>query len=236
MLAWTETRPFERLQFLRGPEAALADLAHGSGEMRRLLALLHDFFCKRLTLWAQSDVDGVAFRDDWGSPTSLLVRLQMWRELFKPLYRDYCDILHAHDKYAFFHSDGVIAEILADLIEVGVDAVHTQLFCMDIERLAGAFRNKITFWGEIDRQRVLPLGKVGEVRAAVDRVRRAFDFGRGGLIAQCQWGLRVPWHNVAAVFDQWLRPLPMHFAPDGSSPLGPPNFQTSTSHVEQRRG
>jgi len=236
VLAWTETRPFERLQFLRGSEATYIDLAHGSGEMRRLLSMLHDFFCQELTMWAGSDVDGVEFMDDWGSQTSLLISPQMWRELFKPLYRDYCDILHAHDKYAFFHSDGFIAEILEDLIEVGVDAVNAQLFCMDMERLARDFRNKITFWGEIDRQRVLPFGKPGEVREAVDRVRRAFDFGRGGLIAQCEWGLRVPWSNVAAVFEQWLRPLPMHSSPNGSSAIPPPNFRPSTSRVEQGRG
>jgi uroporphyrinogen decarboxylase len=78
---------------------------------------------------------------------------------------------------------------------------------MDIEWLARQFRGQVTLWGEIDRQRVLPFGTPREVRAAVDRVRTALDFGRGGLIAQCEWGLGVPFDNVAAVFNQWQRPV-----------------------------
>jgi len=42
------------------------------------------------------------------------------------------------------------------------------------------------------------------VRAAVRRVRAAFDDGRGGLIAQCEWGNRDPKENIEAVFDTWM--------------------------------
>ncbi len=217
VLAWTEIRPFERLQFLRGAEAAYVDLAQGAHHVRSLLGMLHDFFCRELETWACTDVDGVEFMDDWGSQTGLLVAPELWRDLFKPLYRDYCRILRAHDKFAFFHSDGHISDIIEDLVEIGVDAVNCQLFCMDVERLARAFRGKIVFWGEIDRQRVLPFGDSRSVRLAVQRVRSALDYGSGGVIAQCEWGTRVPFGNVAAVYDEWLRPLPMHVAARNSA-------------------
>ena len=35
------------------------------------------------------------------------------------------------------------------------------------------------------------------------RVRTALDDGRGGVIAQCEWGLRDPFENIAAVFEEW---------------------------------
>ena len=210
MLAWTETRPFERLQFLRGTEATFIDLISGDKAARSLLAMLHDFFCREMQMWADSEVDGVEFMDDWGSQDALLIAPEMWRAIFKPLYRDYCEILHAKDKFAFFHSDGDISDIFGDLIDVGVDAVNSQLFAMNIERLAKRFRGQVTFWGEIDRQRVLPFGTIEESREAVLRVRRALDYGAGGLIAQCEWGLDVPIHKIAAIFDQWQQPLPMH--------------------------
>lgn len=210
VLAWTETRPFERLQFLRGTEATFVDLISGDKAARSLLAMLHDFFCQEMQMWADSDVDGVEFMDDWGSQDALLIAPEMWREIFKPLYRDYCEILHAKDKFAFFHSDGEISDIFGDLIDAGVDAVNSQLFAMDIERLARQFRGHVTFWGEIDRQRVLPFGTIEESREAVNRVRRALDYGVGGLIAQCEWGLDVPIRKIAAIFDQWQQPLPMH--------------------------
>ncbi|GIX07793.1 MAG: hypothetical protein KatS3mg115_2196 [Candidatus Poribacteria bacterium] len=96
--------------------------------------------------------------DDWGSQTALLISPAQWREFFKPLYADYCRILHAADKFVFFHSDGHIEAIYGDLIEIGVDAINSQLFCMNIERLGRLYRGKVTFWGEIDRQGVLAFG------------------------------------------------------------------------------
>ena len=210
VLAWTETRPFERLQCLHGAEATLVDLACGTAAIRRLLAMSHDFSCREMERWASTDVDGVVFADPWGAQTALLVSPDMWRHLFKPLYREYCQIVHAKDKFAFFRSDGFIEDIFGDLIEVGIDAIHSQLFCMDIEALAERFRGRVTFWGEMDRQRLLPFAKPPEIRAAVERLQKALDFGRGGVIAQCQWDTNVPFQNVAAVFEQWLQPVPMH--------------------------
>ena len=88
----------------------------------------------------------------------------MWRELFKPLYRDYCRLIRGAGKKVFFHSDGQIAAIYEDLIEVGADAVNSQLFVMDIEELGRRFKGRFTFNGEIDRQWVLPRGTVEDVR------------------------------------------------------------------------
>jgi len=205
MKAGTETRPFERLQFLRGSEQLFLDLAYGTRELRELLGMLHDFFCRELRMWAETEVDGVSFMDDWGTQTALLIAPEMWREIFKPLYREYCGILREKGKRVFFHSDGHIAAIYPDLIEIGVDALNSQLFCMDIEELGEKHRGKVTFWGEIDRQQVLPFGTPEEVREAVRRVRRALDRDRGGVIAECEWGIGVPFANVEAVFDEWSK-------------------------------
>lgn len=81
--------------------------------------------------------------------------------------------------------------------------MNSQLFCMNIEELGATFRGKVTFWGEIDRQHLLPFGTPEQVKEGVRRVRRALDDGRGGLIAQCEWGMRDPGANLAAVFEAW---------------------------------
>lgn len=206
VLAGTETRPFERMQFLRGTENLLLDLAGGAPEAIRLRDLLHAFYVREMRMWAKTAVDGVCFMDDWGSQTALLISPAMWRELFKPLYAEYCAILHEAGKFAFFHSDGHIEAIYPDLVEIGVDAVNSQLFCMDIEELGRLYRGRITFWGEIDRQNLLPFGTPEQVREGVRRVRRALDDGRGGVIAQCEWGLHDPAANIAAVFEAWDEP------------------------------
>jgi uroporphyrinogen decarboxylase len=199
----THVRPFERLQFLRGTENLLIDLAYGTPSVMKLLGQLHEFFVREMEIWAKTPVDGVSFMDDWGSQTALLISPDMWREIFKPLYAEYCRILHKAGKFTFFHSDGHIEAIYPDLIEIGVDAINSQLFCMDLEGLGRKHRGKVTFWGEIDRQHILPFGTPEQVKEAVRRVRRALDNGHGGVIAECEWGNKDPAANIAAVFEAW---------------------------------
>ena len=208
ILAGLIVDPFERMQFLRGTEKLFLDLAYGVAEVLRLRDLVHEFFLREIEMWTRTDVDGISFMDDWGSQQNLLISPKMWRETFRPLYADYCQLIHRAGKFAFMHSDGNISAIYPDLIEIGVDALNSQLFCMDIEELGRDYRGQITFWGEIDRQYLLPFGTPDEIKAAVRWVRSALDDGTGGVIAQCEWGLRVPAENIAAVFDAWMEPLP----------------------------
>ena len=63
----------------------------------------------------------------------------------------------------------------------------------------------MTFWGELDRQHVLPFGSTEDVRQSVKRVRDALDDGTGGVIAQCEWGKKNPLENIETVFHEWLQ-------------------------------
>ena len=108
MLSDVTARPFERLQFLRGSENLYLDIGYGTAEFRKLLEMVHEFYLEDITSWSESDVDGIFFMDDWGSKKTLLINPQTWREIFKPLYKKYCDIIHAAGKYAFFHTTGLI--------------------------------------------------------------------------------------------------------------------------------
>jgi len=208
MLSECTARPFERLQFLRGAEALFVDIAYGTIELRRLLEMVHEFYLEDVRAWCGTPVDAVFMMDDWGTQQALLISPDAWRDLFRPLYRDYCRIIHEAGKHAFFHTDGHVEAIFGELIEVGMDAINSQLFCMDIECLARRHKGKVTFWGEIDRQGVLPYGTPEEVREAVRRVRRALDDGSGGVIAQCEWGKGNPRANIEAVFEAWAEPIP----------------------------
>ena len=79
-------RPFERLQFLRGTENVMMDLAMDLDRLKELIAIIHDFYVKELQIWAKTDVDGLMFMDDWGMQRSLLIAPRTWRDIFKPLY------------------------------------------------------------------------------------------------------------------------------------------------------
>jgi uroporphyrinogen decarboxylase len=195
-------RPFEQLQFIRAPENLYLDLADQPSELVRLLQRIHHFYCEEMEIWARTEVDALVFSDDWGGQNSLLISPSLWRKMFRPLYQDYVDIARRRGKYIFMHSDGWIMDILPDLVEIGVDALNAQLFCMNIEELGRRFKGKMTFWGEIDRQYLLSFGKTEEVRAAVKRVKESL-YQDGGIIAQCEFGAGARPENVAAVFLAW---------------------------------
>lgn len=195
-------RPFERLQFIRGSENLYIDLAEQPGELFTLLDRVHQFYLEEMELWAKTDVDALLFMDDWGAQRALLISPQQWRKVFKPMYKDYIDLAHRYGKFIFMHSDGYTRAILPDLVEMGLDAINTQIFTMDIEELGRSFAGKITFWGEIDRQHLLSFASTAEVDQAVRRVKAAL-YRHGGIIAQCEFGAGAKPENVYQVYQSW---------------------------------
>ncbi len=203
MLGGACPRPFERMQFLRGTSNLFMDIVDQPPEFFELRKIVHEYYLKELEIWAETEVDALMFMDDWGSQKSLLIAPELWRKLFKPLYKDYCDLIHSAGKFAFMHSDGYIFDIYQDLIEIGVDAINSQLFCMNIEEIGKHFKGKITFWGEIDRQHVLPSTNPHKVKEAVRRVKEALYDPRGGIIAQCEFGPGARPENIECIFEEW---------------------------------
>jgi len=196
-------RPWERLQFLRTSVLAMYDIMDQEDELFKLLHKIHEFYLREMEFWASTDVDALFFMDDWGSQNQLLIPSTIWREIFKPMYRDYCDIARSSGKFIFMHSDGFIQEIYPDLIEIGVSAVNSQLFCMDFDYLSKIAKGKITFWGEIDRQHIMCALDFEIGRQAVRKIKEKLGTGNGGLIAQFELG---PWSNLDmafAIYDEW---------------------------------
>jgi len=198
-------RLFERLQFLRGTENVYIDLLERPAGFLKLLARVHEWNLAMIEAWSKSPVDFIFGMDDWGSQRSLLINPTLWREFFKPMYAEYARRIRQAGKSVFFHSDGYILDVYEDLIEIGFDAVNSQLFCMDIEEIGRRFKGRLTFWGEIDRQHILPSPDVREIRDAVDRVARALWDGHGGVIAQCEFGAGARPENVRAMYERWER-------------------------------
>lgn len=205
---WEPPMPniFERMQHLRGTEQLLMDLAYGDKKVCQLRDMLQEYYLQQMEMWCKTDVDAVQFHDDWGTQISLLISPDMWREYFKPVYKQYCDLAKRYGKFIVMHSDGYICSILPDLIEIGVNAINSQLFCMPIEELAAKYHHKICFWGEIDRQYIQPFGTPDEMRAAVRRITNAFfRYGKTGFVAQCYYTMNTPQANKDAEYDEWIK-------------------------------
>lgn len=196
-------RPWERYQFLRGTEEAMMDLMDPEDGASDVIQAIHEFHMKELEFWVTTDVDAIGFMDDWGSQTNLLISPDVWRSIFKPLYNDYSDIAHSNGKKIFMHSDGCIQDIYPDLVEIGIDALNSQLFVMDMEELAKVAKGKMTIWGEIDRQHVLSSEDPQVGRDAVREVASHFYDPRGGIMAQFELSPGSHGPTALAIHDEW---------------------------------
>lgn len=194
-------RPFEQLQFIRTTEELYMDLVDIPSNMKKFMGKMHTFYCDLLEKWAQTDVDALNFMDDWGSQKSLLINPKTWDKYFRPMYKDYISIAKKYGKKTFMHSDGNTLDIYPRMIELGLDAFNTQIFCIGLENLE-QYKGKITFWGEIDRQHLLPEGSVEDIQNAVKEVYERL-WADGGCIAQCEFGPGAKPENVYQVFKRW---------------------------------
>lgn len=194
-------RPFEQLQFIRGTVNLYMDLMDPPEGMLKFMEKMHDFYCRLLTKWAKTDVDALSMMDDWGSQNDLLINPEIWEKIFMPMYRDYIDIAHSHGKKMFMHSDGNTLRIIPKLIDLGLDAINSQIFCMGVENLA-QFKGKITFWGEIDRQHLIPNGTPQQIDEAVQKVYDTL-WQDGGCIAQCEFGAGANPDNIYRIYEKW---------------------------------
>lgn len=200
------TQLFQRMQYLRGTEQLFMDLAYGDAEVFKLRDMVHEFYLKEVEMWSQTDVDAIHLEDDWGTQNALFISPQMWREYFKPLYRDYCEIAHSYHKKVVMHCDGYITDIIGDLAEIGVNAVNAQLDCMDLQELENRFGGKIAFWGGFGRQYYLPFGSVDEVRAEVLRIAEILlSSRRTGVIGGCNVDKDAKRENIDAMYEQWAK-------------------------------
>lgn len=200
-MAGCNPRPFEQLQFIRTTPELYMDLVDPPANMLKFMDKMFTYYCELMEKWAKTEVDGLGFMDDWGSQNSLLISPAAWDKYFRPFYKEFIDIAHRNGKKIFMHSDGNTLAIYPRLIELGLDAFNSQIFCMGLDKVE-EFKGKITFWGEIDRQHLLPEGSKEDIVNAVKEVKeRLWD--NGGCIAQCEFGPGAKEENVYTVFETW---------------------------------
>jgi uroporphyrinogen decarboxylase len=201
---------FHRMNWLREPQQLYIDLLEESKEFLLIRDMIHEYNMRFLDCLLQHEYDGIGFSDDWGSQNALLISPPLWRKLFKPLYQEIFQRIKEHDMLVFFHTDGYVIDIIDDLIEIGVDALNCQVACMGVEKLGKRFRRRVCFWGEIDRQKILPHGTPEQVRAEIEKTLQHLCTPEGGCIFQAELNADVPFGNVEAMFETWDRLATAH--------------------------
>lgn len=190
---------FERAWLLLGLENALMYMVIHPEEMKWLFAKIADFKIAITKQFIELGVDAILFGDDWGTQKSLFVKPELWREQIKPEQARMYKPCKDKGIWVIQHTDGHVEEIIPDLIEIGMDCWNPcQPWANDLAGLKRLYGDKLTFWGGIDSQRVLPLGTPEEVKAEVKT--RIEELGtNGGYIPGPSHVIPFPEANTRAM-------------------------------------
>ena len=197
---------WQRMFYLHGYQETLQDLVLRPDRCAELRDLILGVMVRRVErLSAIEGLDGVHFRDDWGTQTALMINPRLWRSFFKPAYARLAAIVCAAGKHVWFHSDGAIASIIPDLVEIGVQVLNPQVPVIGRDRLTALCVGRVCIQDDIDRQGLLPYGTPEEIRAAVRANIDAFGRPDGGYIGNGEVAGDVPLANAAAMLGEMTR-------------------------------
>ena len=197
---------FERAWALRGFDAFLLDMALDPVFAEDLLERITEIQLVLIHRFLDLGVDGGYFGDDYGAQDSMLFSPKMWRQMIKPrLARMFAPFREA-GLPVLMHSDGQIADILPDLVEIGLTAYNpVQPEVVDHVWLRNTFGDRLAYYGGISTQTVLPQGTPQDVRRAVAKCVAALAPNGTGLIVAPSHRMMndIPLANVDALLGEW---------------------------------
>ena len=121
-------------------------------------------------VWA---VDDIAFG------TGPILSPASFREHIFPWYKEMARRCHDAGLYFFFHSDGVLWDLLDDLLDIGIDALHPiDPTCVDINEMKQKVGDRITLFGNISNE-ILQNGTPAEVAELTKKRLREIAPGGG---------------------------------------------------------
>ncbi len=174
---------FTIMTFLRGFTETLEDLYIAPAQLGKLADAVFEFEIDIIRQLKSQGFDAVAFYDDWGDQSKLLISPQKWREFFKPRYERQFRIAHEHGLQVYFHSCGMVYDIIADLIDIGVDMLNiSQPNLYDIERLGKEFGGTTCFVCPVSYQTTSIHGDRCDIHAEAKRLIDHLGCYAGGFI------------------------------------------------------
>ncbi len=171
--------------------------------VRRIFQLQMSFIEECLKL----PVDGIMFSDDWGDQRGVILGPDRWRRFLKPHLAEFYKRVHQAGKFTLSHCCGSVVDIMPDIIEIGLDvlqSVQPEAKGMNPYELKKKYGSKITFWGGLGSQSLIPFGTPQQIRAEVKKLCQ--EMGRnGGYILGPAKNLQseTPTENAVAVIESF---------------------------------
>jgi len=196
---------FERAWSIRGMSQLLMDMVERPEFVEELLdRILYEWNLPIIEQQLALGVDGFYFADDWGTKTGLMFSPAMWRRFIKPRLAVMYQRCREAGVIVGQHSDGAVGELFPDLIEIGLQVFNPlSPSVMDPKTCKEKYGDRLTFYGGIDVERLLPFGTPEEVRGEIRHMAGLMGRG-GGYILQSSHTILddVPLANIVAYIEE----------------------------------
>lgn len=200
---------FERSWNLRGFENVLMDAIIEPDFFEEMLDRLMHLYLAFVDYTADLPIDGILFGDDWGDQRGVILGPERWRKFLKPRWARIYDAVHAHGKVVMGHSCGSVAEIITDLIEIGMDvleSVQPEAAGMNPYELKKRWGKDITFWGCLGSQSTIPFASPDEIAREIRHLAQEMGEGGGYILSPAKpLQPETPTENAVAIIDMFTQ-------------------------------
>ncbi len=196
---------FEASWYLRSMEQLMMDMMTENEAGIILLDKITEFACSKAKAYAEAGLDILSLGDDIGTQTSLMMDTGTWEKWLRPRLRKVIETARdiKPDILIFYHSCGYIEPFIGRLIDTGVDIINPiQPECMSFDKVYGEYGERVSFWGTIGTQQLLPYGTREEVKR--EAFSRLLKCGlKGGIVIGPTHMVEpeVPWENLMAITE-----------------------------------
>lgn len=195
---------FEYSWYLFGFERMLMELASESPMILRLLDKITEVITRGAVSYARAGGDILRMGDDIADQRGMMMAPDLWRRTLKPRLASVIAAAREvrPDLPVFYHSDGNVGAVIEDLIEAGVTILNpVQPEAIDPLEVKRRYGDRITLWGTIGTQTVMPFYTPQEVRRTVKEYCAVLGKGGGYVIAPTHSIEKdVPWDNIEAFY------------------------------------
>lgn len=203
------TSIFEICWYLRGMEQFFSDLMINKKMAKALLEKVFEVQSIKMEKYLDEVgkyLDVVAVGDDISGQLGPLISPNLYQEMIKPYHKAYFELIKSKTSAKLhLHSCGTVQYFLDDFIEIGVDIINpVQVSAkgMNPEMLKEKYGDRVSFWGGIDTQHILPNGNPEEVANEVHRMVKILGKD-GGYVVSAVHNIQadVSPENIVAMCD-----------------------------------
>jgi uroporphyrinogen decarboxylase len=195
-----------RLEYLRGFENLMCDLALDTPEIRRLVERVHSLNRQAVRNWIRAGAEVVGLPEDLGSQQGSFLGPKLFRKWVTPYHKELHGMAHAAGCLTSFHCDGNIMDVADQIVEIGADVFNPQDCANGVEALARAFKGRLCLNLDFDRQHAIPFGTRRQIEELIELEIKTLGSREGGLMMTVEVRGEVPPANVdaiAAALETW---------------------------------